>query len=304
MRMKKKNVIFGLSVFALALLMAFMLPQVIMAGGSGKHKKGTAEISDPDTSEAIEQEISETAQDVRQGTQEAVQETEEAAHEVAEGTEQVAEEATRETAEFLAETEEVLDRAAMSLKEALDVKKRIPKAVIDNAAGIAIFPDVTKAGFIAGGRYGNGVLMLNQKNGWNGPVFINLVGASVGAQIGVEQADLFMVFNNQEAVNDLADGDLTLGAETSVAAGTWGNKIGTSTDTDVLVYKRTKGLFAGVSLSGAVIDVDEDSNMAYYRGQEETGRAYYGTEKVLTGEKEVPKTNKADKVIIILSDWE
>ena len=180
--MKKKNVIFGLSVFALALMMAFMLPQMIMAGGSGKHKKETAEISDPDVSETMEQEITETAQDVRQGTREAVQETGQAAHEVAEETEQMAEEATRETAEFLAETEEVLDRAAMSLKEALDVKKRIPKAVIDNAAGIAIFPDVTKAGFIAGGRYGNGVLMLNQKNGWNGPVFISLVGASVGAR--------------------------------------------------------------------------------------------------------------------------
>ncbi len=291
MMLKKKNVIFGLSVFALVLMMAFMLPQMIMAEGSGQD--GNAEISDPDVSEAMEQQAAETAQDVRQGAQEAARETE-----------QMAETATRETTEFLAETEDVLDRATMFLTETLEAEKRIPKAVIDNSVGIALFPDVTKAGFIAGGRYGNGILMLNQKNGWNGPIFLSLVGASVGAQIGVEQSDLFMVFNNQEAINDLADGDLTLGAQTSVAAGTWGNKIGASTDADVLVYKRTEGLFAGVSLSGAVINVDEDSNQAYFKGHEETGRAYYGSDKMLSGEEEVPKTNKADKVIVILSDWE
>lgn len=291
--MKKKNAIFGLSVFALALMMAFMLPRIVVADGLGQDENVNAEISDPDVSEAMEQEVAETAQDVRQGAQDAARKTE-----------QMAETATRETAEFLEETEDVLDRATTFLTETLESKKRIPKSVIENSAGIALFPDVTKAGFIAGGRYGNGILMLNQKNGWNGPIFLSLMGASVGAQIGVEQSDLFMVFNNQEAINDLVDGELTLGAQTSVSAGTWGNKVGASTDADVLVYKRTEGLFAGASLSGAVINVDEDSNLAYFKSQEETGRAYYGTDKMLSGEKEFPKTNKADKVIVILSDWE
>lgn len=290
--MKMKNVCIGLSVFALALTLVFMMPQVVLATGSGKHAEGKAEIADPDVSEAMEQEVAEGAQDIRQGTREAAQETE-----------QMAAEAAEETSEFVAETEQVIDRAAMSLKEVVNREKRIPKQVIQNAAGVAIFPDVTKAGFIAGGRYGRGLLMLNQKNNWNGPLFISLYGASVGAQLGVEQTDLFMVFNTQEAIRDLRDGDLTLGAQTSVAAGTWGTKTGATTDADVIVYKQTEGLFAGVSLSGAVINVDEDANRAFFKGQKE-GRAYYGSEKVLSGEKQVPKTAKADKVIVILTDWD
>jgi lipid-binding SYLF domain-containing protein len=290
--MKMKNVCMGLSVFALALTLVFMMPQVVLATGSGKHAEGKAEIADPDVSEAMEQEVAEGAQDIRQGTREAAQETE-----------QMAAEAAEETSEFVAETEQVIDRAAMSLKEVVNREKRIPKQVIQNAAGVAIFPDVTKAGFIAGGRYGRGLLMLNQKNNWNGPLFISLYGASVGAQLGVEQTDLFMVFNTQEAIRDLRDGDLTLGAQTSVAAGTWGTKTGATTDADVIVYKQTEGLFAGVSLSGAVINVDEDANRAFFKGQKE-GRAYYGSEKVLSGEKQVPKTAKADKVIVILTDWD
>lgn len=312
--MKMKDVCIGLSVFALALTLVFMMPQVVLATGSGKHAEGKAEIADPDVSEAMEQEVAEGAQDIRQGTREAAQETEQMAEEAAQETEQMAEEvgqeteqmameAAEETSEFVAETEQLIDRAAMSLKEVVNREKRIPKQVIQNAAGVAIFPDVTKAGFIAGGRYGRGLLMLNQKNNWNGPLFISLYGASVGAQLGVEQTDLFMVFNTQEAIRDLRDGDLTLGAQTSVAAGTWGTKTGATTDADVIVYKQTEGLFAGVSLSGAVINVDEDANRAFFKGQKE-GRAYYGSEKVLSGEKQVPKTAKADKVIVILTDWD
>ncbi len=295
-------------VFGLALSLVFLLPRIGMAGGKSK-----GEIADPDVSEAVEQEIAEGAQDMRQGTDEAVQETqeagrevmretEEAARETAEGVEAATAEAAEETAEFMDDVEQVIDRSARSLEEVIRRANRIPKELIDNSAAVAVFPDVTKAGFIVGGRYGQGVLMLNQKNGWNGPIFISLLGASVGAQLGIEQTDLFMIFTEKEALDGLRDGELTLGAETSVAAGTWGAKAGATTQADVLAYKQTEGLFAGVSLSGAVIDVDEDMNEEYFK-KDDASRSYYGTDVVLSGDKEIPKTQKTEKLVIILKDW-
>lgn len=307
MMKRKSEIILDAAILALAVAFLFAFPQALTAAGTGDHGHEKADMRDPNTSETLEQEAEEAAQDVRQGTREAVRETEQAIDEAAREAEQVAEAAAHETAEMVEETERIIERATLSLEEVVEAERPyIPEEIIRNAAGVAIIPDVTKASFIAGARYGRGVLMLNQESAWNGPLFISLYGASVGAQLGVEQSDIFMVFNTPEAVNDLRDGDITFGAESSLAVGTLGEKAGATTDADILVYKRTEGLFAGISLSGAVLNVDVDANVAYSRGQKDKGNGHapYRPDEVLTGQKEIPQSEETDKLIIVLKDWE
>lgn len=230
------------------------------------------------------------------------EEVQKGANEATEETQEMAEETAEETKEFAKSVEQELDEAVESFKATIENEKRIPAETLANAKGIAVFPNLTKAGFVVGGSHGDGVLMLNQKEGWSGPLFVDLYGASIGAQIGVEETDLFMVFNTQRSIQAFQDGELTLGAEASVAAGQWGEKGAVDTNADVIVYKQTEGLFAGVSLSGSMIKVDEEANDQFYNnsGRE---RAYYGSEEIFQG-KNTPKNESADELIILLRDYE
>ncbi len=180
-------------------------------------------------------------------------------------------------------------------------EERIPPAILENAAGIAIFPDLTKVGIGIGGSYGYGVLMVNENNNWSGPIFLSLFGASIGAQLGVESTDVLMVFNNRETLNDFSDGEITLGAETSVAAGPWGAKAAANTEADILVYKNTAGLFAGISVSGDVLTVDESANKEFL-GTEESARAYFGSEEKLS-KKKFPETQQVKQLKDSLSNY-
>lgn len=180
-------------------------------------------------------------------------------------------------------------------------EEKIPPQVLANSTGIAIFPDVTKVAFGIGGRYGGGVLMLNQNKEWRGPIFISLYGASVGAQLGAEQSDLIMVFTNSGSLQKFSDGELQLGAEASVAAGPWGAKVGASTQADVLAYKQTAGLFAGVALSGAVLNVGEENNKLYY--SKASKDPYPGDEKVFTGNADLPKSEQAASLLDVLKKY-
>jgi lipid-binding SYLF domain-containing protein len=200
------------------------------------------------------------------------------------------------------EIDQVLDKAARALRAAAVIEDRIPKTLIDDAAGVALFPDMNKAGVLVGGRYGNGILMLHSKSGWQGPVFISLSGASFGTQIGLERTDLFMVFTDREALDGLQKGQLTLGPETSVAAGIWETETGISTGADVLIYKTTEGLFAGLSLSGGMLKVNEPANETYFQGKE-AARAYYGSDKTPIDSEDVPKNSRVEQMITILSEW-
>lgn len=181
-------------------------------------------------------------------------------------------------------------------------EEKIPSQLIQNAAGIAIFPDLTKVALGVGGRYGGGVLMLNQQNEWTGPIFLSLYGASLGAQAGAEQTDLVMVFTNQDSLGDFSDGELQLGAEASVTAGEWGAKAGAATQADVLAYSDTEGLFAGAALSGAVLHADTENNRVFFE-EEAPQRGYYEYEKVVTGQEKLPKTEKANPLIEAIQDY-
>lgn len=230
------------------------------------------------------------AEGIKQGVHETVEKGKDMAGEAAEGVK-----------DFAAEAEREIRQAADAFRRSMDAERHIPSDLIANAKAIAIFPDVTKAGFMVGGRYGSGVLLFNHADGWNGPLFVDLYGASVGAQIGVERADIFMVFNTEKGLESLKNGELTLGAETSVTAGTWGKKAGFNSKADVIVYKNAEGLFAGASLSGAVVGIDEEANNRYYNreGQE---RAYYGSEEIFRDQK-VPRSMATEDLIRALRDY-
>jgi lipid-binding SYLF domain-containing protein len=145
----------------------------------------------------------------------------------------------------------------------------IPPALMKNASGIAIIPGVIKAGFILGGRYGRGILVIRDKDGnWSDPVFISITGGSIGWQVGVESIDIVLVFKSSRSVKGILRGKFTLGADASIAAGPVGRQASASTDillkSEIYSYSRSRGLFAGLALDGAAIQINYSANEAFY----------------------------------------
>ncbi len=145
----------------------------------------------------------------------------------------------------------------------------IPPRLLREAHGIAVIPSVFKAGFILGGRHGNGVLSVRTDDGsWSNPVFISVTGASIGWQIGASSSDIILVFKTQRSVDQIADGQITLGADASIAAGPVGRSASAATnasfDAEVYSYSRSRGLFAGVSLEGGALSINEEGNWRFY----------------------------------------
>jgi len=179
------------------------------------------------------------------------------------------------------DAEEAVDKATKLVNDmanATDSNKKIPDALLKSAQAIVIVPNVIKAGLVAGGRYGQGVLLARNQDQWSNPVIVSLGGASLGAQIGGESSDMVMIFQNPQAVwNLLQDRAFTLGVDASIAAGSAGAKAkAMATEADIVSYQRTEGLFVGVALTGGGIDVDEEATKAYYQMDDKSANAYFG----------------------------
>ncbi len=144
----------------------------------------------------------------------------------------------------------------------------IPKELIDRAEAVAVFPGVLKAGFIVGGRGGSGVISRRVRGGWTPPAFFTLRGGSFGAQIGASKTDFVLLFMNEGAVQGLLEDKFEMGGEASAAAGPVGRSASATTnltlDAGILSYSRSKGLFAGLELKGAVVNPDNKLNEAIY----------------------------------------
>jgi lipid-binding SYLF domain-containing protein len=145
----------------------------------------------------------------------------------------------------------------------------IPDKLLERAYAIAVVPDMTKIAFFAGGRHGNGVMVVRDKDGrFGNPAFISLTGGSFGFQWGVQAMDIVLVFTTRKGVEGITGGKFTLGADASVAAGPLGRDASASTDatfrSEVYSYSRTRGVFAGIALDGAALRIDDDANEAYY----------------------------------------
>jgi lipid-binding SYLF domain-containing protein len=145
----------------------------------------------------------------------------------------------------------------------------IPDALLKKAYGIAVIPHVVKGAFGLGGRYGKGlVAQRNADGGWGTPLFIQIGGGSFGLQLGIEATDVIMVFTNRDGITPLLKGKLKIGADATATAGPVGRKAEAGTDillnSAIYSYSRSKGLFAGIALDGAVIQLDDDANKTVY----------------------------------------
>lgn len=159
--------------------------------------------------------------------------------------------------------------ASKAFTEIMNVKdKAIPRELLETAEAIAVFPDVVKAAFLVGGRGGQGVISKRVKGGWGPPAFFNLSGGSFGPQIGAEKTDYVLLVMNPSGVNGLLNDKFEIGGEVGVAAGPVGREAAASTnprlDAGILSYSRSKGVFVGAALKGAVITPDNDLNEAVY----------------------------------------
>src|SRR5919112_1141150 len=146
--------------------------------------------------------------------------------------------------------------------------RSIPSQLLDRAEAVAVFPGMLKAGFVVGGRGGSGVISRRVTGGWSVPAFFKMGGASVGLQIGAAKTDLILLFMNEDALRGLLEDKLEMGGEASAAAGPVGRTASASTnltfDAGILSYSRSKGLFAGLEIKGAVINPDNNLNEALY----------------------------------------
>jgi lipid-binding SYLF domain-containing protein len=166
----------------------------------------------------------------------------------------------------------VVSQAIQAMNEVTrNPKTGMPRLVMRNARGIVIVPNMFKAGFVIGARFGRGLLMVHQPDGsWSNPVFIHLVGGSFGFQAGAQKTDLILVFQTQRGLDRFIKGrdKLTLGVDAGVAAGPVGKRFEAATDvalrSEILSYSNTRGVFAGVSAEGGTLQIDRRANTNYY----------------------------------------
>jgi lipid-binding SYLF domain-containing protein len=146
--------------------------------------------------------------------------------------------------------------------------KGIPRDLLEKAKCVAIIPGEEKLAFIFGGNYGKGLATCRTANGWSAPMFVAVGGGSVGFQIGGSFTDVVMLFMNDHALQSLMGDKFKIGADATVAAGPVGRQAAAGTDlklnAEILSYSRSKGIFAGVSVDGAVVQADHSGDKAMY----------------------------------------
>lgn len=148
-------------------------------------------------------------------------------------------------------------------------EQAIPDKLLDEGRAVIVIPDTIKAGLVIGGRRGHGLMSVKMPDGsWSSPVFIKLTGGSIGFQAGVQSSDVILVFRNDRSLDNIVNGKFTLGADAGVAAGPVGRSAAAATDgqlkAEIWSWSRARGLFAGVALDGAVLQIDDAANLSAY----------------------------------------
>jgi lipid-binding SYLF domain-containing protein len=148
------------------------------------------------------------------------------------------------------------------------IRPDIPQEYWSKARCVTVIPNLKKAALIFGGEYGKGVMSCRAGESWSAPLFMQIAKGSWGFQAGAEEVDLVLLVMNESGVDKLLRNKVTLGADASVAAGPIGRRGAVGTDAaltaEILSYSRSKGLFAGIDLSGGVLRPDEDANREVY----------------------------------------
>src|SRR3984885_12992277 len=162
-----------------------------------------------------------------------------------------------------------VESAHMVLHELMDTPDHgIPDSIAEHATCIAVIPGFKKGAFVVGGQYGQGVVSCRTGHGWSAPAFIQLTGASFGFQIGGQSTDLVLVAMNHNGFQHLLHDKLKLGGDAAVAAGPVGRNAQASTtelaSAEILTYSRSKGIFAGIDLTGDVVNQNQEDTRDYY----------------------------------------
>jgi lipid-binding SYLF domain-containing protein len=175
-----------------------------------------------------------------------------------------------------------LDDSASLFSEIMGTPDRsIPQDLLEKSHCIVLVPDLKKAAFGVGGKYGRGFALCRAASGegWGPPAAIRIEGGSFGIQIGVSSSDVVMLVMNERGMDKLSSSKFTIGADANAAAGPVGRNATAQTDAfmsaEILSWSRSKGLFAGVSLDGATLRNDLDENQALY-GQHSTSKQILG----------------------------
>jgi len=191
-------------------------------------------------------------------------------------------------------------KATETLSEVMQIRDNgIPDELMEHAIAVAVIPNMKKAALGIGGSYGKGLVSHRGSNGkWSTPSFVELGGGSFGLQLGVSSTDLILVFTSDDGFKGLLEGKLKLGADAAVAAGPVGRKAEVATDvllkSPIFSYSRSKGLFAGVSLNGAVVSIDDSANRKVY-GKEVSAQEILLRNNVPTNSVVAPFVQALDK---------
>ena len=187
-----------------------------------------------------------------------------------------------------AKVEDRLDASADTLADMMKAADRgIPQDLLDKARCIVVIPGMKKAGFIIGAKFGRGFAACRHNGGttWSAPAAVRVEGGSVGFQIGASETDVVLLVMNDGGMKHLLSDKFTIGGDATAAAGPVGRAASAQTDAmlnaEILSYSRSRGLFAGISLEGATLRPDEDTNKELY------GRAATNRE-ILTGNLKTP----------------
>ena len=184
--------------------------------------------------------------------------------------------------------EDRLDASADTLTDMMRASdKGIPQDLLDKAHCVVVVPGMKKAGFIFGGKYGRGFAICRRRggSGWSAPAAMRVEGGSVGFQIGASETDVVLLVMNDDGIKHLLSDKFTIGGEATAAAGPVGRDTSAQTDAmmhaEMLSYSRSRGLFAGISLEGATLRPDGETNKELY-GRDATNR------EILTGDFKTP----------------
>jgi lipid-binding SYLF domain-containing protein len=175
----------------------------------------------------------------------------------------------QQSSEHSTEAERASD-AVNVLTEIMSIPENsIPEDLMARAHGIAVIPHVVKGAFGFGGQWGKGLMSQRREDGsWSTPAYIEIGGGSFGLQIGVQANDIVLVFTDEDGIKGILKGKVKLGADASATAGPVGRKAEVGTDillrSAVFAYSRSRGLFAGISLDGSVIGMDDNANRKIY----------------------------------------
>lgn len=199
-----------------------------------------------------------------------------------------------------------LNAAASIIEEVMAAPDHaIPETVLGGAHCVIVIPSEKKAAFGVGAQYGQGVASCRTGHGWSAPVFVRLGGVSFGFQIGGQATDLVLLGMNAKSAEDMLHSKVKLGANASAAAGPVGRDAQAATDillnAEFLTYSRAKGLFAGLDLSGDLLEANNEDTKAEYGPAVNVNAVLHGTVKTPQNAEHFVHT--ISKYFVISKNW-